>query len=183
MAQRQLFCFLLDMEAKRESSGHITGEEERMTHDEERVWLIRYLIAERPDHAGIRIPEDSQLQWRLLRSLMNIRPPKPAGDEFLAVQDRFLKEETRRKGITDIACLRPVSGNMYLWQGDITTLRCEAIVNAASSRLTGCYHPCHSCADNAIHTYAGVQLRLECATIIEKQGHEEGAGGAKITEG
>ena len=154
-----------------------------MTHDEERLWLIRYLLHEDPGYADMGIPDDAREQWRLLRALMNIRPAKPIGEDFLAVQDGFLKEETRRKGITDIDSLKPVTGNLYLWQGDITTLRCDAIVNAANSGMTGCYHPCHSCIDNAIHTYAGIQLRQECAKIIERQGHEEAAGEAKITEG
>ena len=154
-----------------------------MTFDEERAWLIGYLIDEDPDYAGTGIPEDSGEQWQLLRSLMNVRPARPIGDDFLLHQDRFLQEAARRKGITDIRSLEPVSGNLYLWQGDITALRCDAIVDAANSGLTGCYHPCHNCIDNLIHTYAGVQLRLECAGIMERQGHKEAAGQAKITHG
>ena len=154
-----------------------------MNHDEERVWLIRYLLDENPGYDGIRIPDDNDGQWHLLRSLMNVRPAEPIGDDFLSVQDGFLKEETRRKGITDISSLEPAEGNLYLWQGDITTLRCDAIVNAANSGMTGCYVPCHGCIDNAIHTYAGIQLRLECAEIMRRQGHEEETGSAKITKG
>ena len=154
-----------------------------MNHDEKRVWLIRYLLDENAEYKDIRIPYEADGQWRLLRSLMNIRPAGTICEDFLSVQDGFLQEETRRKGITDISSLEPDAGNLYLWQGDITTLRCDAIVNAANSGMTGCYVPCHGCIDNAIHTYAGIQLRLECAEIMRKQGHEEETGKAKITRG
>ena len=154
-----------------------------MTHDEERVWLIRYLLEERAEYKDIRIPSDARDQWRLLRSLMNVRPAESIGEDFLPVQDGFLQEETRRKGITDISSLEPIADNLYLWQGDVTTLRCDAIVNAANSGMTGCYVPCHGCIDNTIHTYAGIQLRLECSEIMRKQGHEEETGKAKITNG
>ncbi len=154
-----------------------------MTHDEMRLWLIRYLADENPLYGDLMIPDRSREQFLLLRSLMNVRHPAPIGEDFLSVQDAFLKEETRRKGITDIGSLSPAAGNIYLWQGDITTLRCDAIVNAANSGMTGCYVPCHSCIDNAIHTYAGVQLRLECAELMRRQGHEEETGCAKITGG
>lgn len=92
------------------------------------------------------------------------------------IQDAYLQEETARKGITDMADLTPVQGNLYLWQGDITTLRCGAIVNAANSQMLGCFWPCHGCIDNAIHTYAGVQLRAACAALMKKQGQEEETG-------
>ena len=105
------------------------------------------------------------------------------GKDFLSVQDEFLQEETRRKGITGISSLEPEEGSLYLWQGDITTLRCDAVVNAANSAMTGCYLPCHGCIDNAIHTYAGVQLRAECAELMRIQGHDEETGKAKITKG
>ena len=92
---------------------------------------------------------------------------------------------TREKGITDADSLTPcpVSSRIVLWQGDITTLRCDAIVNAANSQLLGCFQPCHSCIDNIIHTMSGVQLRLACHGIMQKQGHEEPTGQAKITPG
>ena len=153
-----------------------------MTHDEKRLWLISYLLDEYSDN-DTRIPDDGYGQWKLLRSLMNIRPARPISDEFLSIQDSFLQEEIRKKGVTDIASLSPIIDGLYLWQGDITTLRCDAIVNAANSGMTGCYHPCHGCIDNAIHTYAGMQLRLECDEIMKAQGHEEETGKAKITRG
>lgn len=88
---------------------------------------------------------------------------------------------TSEKGVTDIADLSPIENNIYLRQGDITTLKCGAIVNAANSGMTGCYSPCHNCIDNCIHTFAGVRLRLECDEIMRKQGFEEPTGQAKIT--
>ena len=130
---------------------------------------------------GAEIPAGEGEQKRLLRSLLNIRPPLPAGGDFLEVQDAYLREETRRKGITDIAELKPVQEGLYLWQRDIATLRCGAIVNAANARMLGCFAPCHGCIDNAIHTFAGVQLRLACAELMRRQEHEEETGGAKIT--
>ena len=107
--------------------------------------------------------------------------PKETSEEFLKIQDEYLQEESRRKGITDIADLQPVQNDIYLWQGDITTLKCGAIVNAANSQMLGCFQPCHGCIDNAIHTFAGVQLRRDCNDIMQKQGHNEPTGQAKIT--
>lgn len=107
--------------------------------------------------------------------------PMAASKEFLRVQDEYLREEIRLKGITDISALSPVATDTYLWRGDITTLRCDAIVNAANSQLLGCFCPNHGCIDNAIHTFSGVQLRRECYKIMAAQGEEETAGKAKIT--
>lgn len=107
--------------------------------------------------------------------------PLPVSDDFLAVQDGYLREETRQKGTTSLADLQSIEPDIYLWQGDITTLACDAIVNAANSEMLGCFCPCHGCIDNAIHTFAGVQLRLKCAEIMKKQGHKEETGKAKIT--
>lgn len=152
-----------------------------MTQTGRRVYLIQQLLKEQPRYEGIEIPEDEDGQKCLLRSLFNIRMPHPAGQEFLAVQDAYLQEEIQCKGITDFAALQPVQEGIYLWQGDITTLRCDAIVNAANSQMLGCFVPCHGCIDNAIHTFAGVQLRLACAELMRQQGHEEETGKAKIT--
>ncbi len=152
-----------------------------MTQTERRVYLIEELLKEQPGYEGMEIPEDEDGQKRLLRSLFNIRMPRSAGRDFLAVQDAYLQEETRRKGITDLADLQPVQEGIYLWKGDITALRCDAIVNAANSRMLGCFVPCHGCIDNAIHTFAGIQLRLACAELMQRQGREEETGKAKIT--
>ncbi len=152
-----------------------------MTQDERRIYLIRALLAEDPRYTGMEIPEDAEDRKQLLRALFNVRMPGPADPEFLEIQDAYLQEETRKKGITDAADLQPVRDSLCLWKGDITTLRCGAIVNAANSQMLGCFYPNHGCIDNAIHTYAGIQLRAACAEIMEKQGHEEETGGAKIT--
>ena len=117
----------------------------------------------------------------MLRALFNLRMPEAADKEFLLIQDTYLQEEIRRKGITDLADLKPAQQDLYLWKGDITTLKCDAIVNAANSQMLGCFLPCHGCIDNAIHTYAGVQLRQACARIMEQQDQEEETGKAKIT--
>lgn len=152
-----------------------------MTQKERRLYLIRELLKEQPQYRETEIPEDEDGQRRLLRSLFNVRMPRPAARAFIEVQDAYLREEIRRKGITELADLRQVQEGVYLWKGDITTLRCDAIVNAANSQMLGCFVPCHGCIDNAIHTFAGVQLRLACAELMRAQGHEEEAGGAKIT--
>lgn len=152
-----------------------------MTQSERRICLLRELLKEQPRYQEIQIPADKEEQRHLLRSLFNVRMPDPVSDDFLKIQDEYLQEETARKGITDIADLTPIQDNLYLWQGDITTLRCDGIVNAANSQMLGCFAPCHGCIDNAIHTFAGVQLRLACAELMEQQGHEEETGKAKIT--
>ena len=141
-------------------------------------YLIKFLCEER----GKEVPAFGVSEkGRLFRALVNMRMPKPAGKEFLQIQDEYLQEELRRKGITDIADLKPVATDIYLWQGDITTLKCDGIVNAANSQMLGCFCPNHGCIDNAIHTFAGVQLRLECARLMEAQGKAEPTGTAKIT--
>ena len=153
-----------------------------MTQTKRREYLIRYLLDEQLKYKDTEMPDDIQAQKRLLRSLMNVRSPKPISEEFLRVQDDYLQEELSQKHITSVSDLLPLEPGIYVWQGDITTLACDAIVNAANSGMTGCYYPCHGCIDNAIHSYAGVQLRLECDAIIKAQGHEEPTGTAKITE-
>lgn len=152
-----------------------------MNQSERRRYLISELLSERPKYANMQIPTNAQEQKKLLRSLFNIRMPEPVSEEFLKIQDEYLQEEISRKGITLLKDLTPEKDNLYLWQGDITTLQCDAIVNAANSQLLGCFCPCHGCIDNAIHTYAGVQLRLACAELMKQQGHEEETGKVKIT--
>ena len=144
-------------------------------------YLIEYLINENKRFGGITVPKSENEKFDLYRSLVNIRPAAPASAEYINAENHFLREIIAKKGITDFSDLEPIEGNIYLWQGDITTLKCDAIVNAANSGMTGCYQPCHNCIDNCIHTFAGVQLRLECAKIMEKQGYEEPTGQAKIT--
>ena len=152
-----------------------------MNQSETRQFLIRSLLKERPEYRDMGIPADINSQRQLLRGLMNIRAPRRADTAFLKMQDAYLQDETAAKGITDIADLTPIQPGLYLWQGDITTLKCDAIVNAANSGMTGCYIPNHRCIDNAIHTFAGVELRLACAELMEQQGYPEPTGQAKIT--
>ena len=153
-----------------------------MTQEERRKWLIRALIDEQPErYAGLGIPEDSWKQQRLLRALMNLRPPMPTTQEFLRVQDAYLQDELARRGVVDGDALDELRDGVCLWRGDITRLRCDAIVNAANSALLGCFCPNHSCIDNAIHTFAGVQLRLACDEIMQAQGYAEPTGTAKLT--
>ena len=153
-----------------------------MTQDERLDYLLHCLLAERKEYADIRMPDDLSEKRRLLRSLMNVRPPVPASAEFLAVQDAYLQESLSERGVTRLQDMRSAQPGLYLWQGDITTLAVDAIVNAANSQMLGCFVPCHGCIDNAIHTYAGVQLRLECAHVMAAQKEEEHTGGAKITK-
>lgn len=152
-----------------------------MNQSEKRLFLIRSLLKEKPEYRDLRIPAEPESQRQLLRGLMNIRAPQRIDAEFLKIQDAYLQGENATKGVTDVADLVPVQPGLYLWQGDITTLKCDAIVNAANSGMTGCYIPNHRCIDNAIHTYAGVELRLACAELMAKQGRPEPTGRAKIT--
>lgn len=153
-----------------------------MNQFERRRFLIDTLLEEQPEYKNrIRIPGAEKEQKKLLRSLMNIRWAAPITKEFEEIQDEYLKEENARRGIVRIEELTPVQDDLYIWQGDITRLHAGAIVNAANSGMTGCYQPCHSCIDNCIHTYAGIQLRNYCQKMMDEQGFEEPAGQAKIT--
>ncbi|MGN0613842.1 MAG: protein-ADP-ribose hydrolase [Porcipelethomonas sp.] len=149
--------------------------------NEKLLYLINYLLSEHSDMENVIIPDNEKEQFRLYRSLVNIRPAVQVDEEFLRVEDEFLTELTESKGITAIADLQPVENGIYLWKGDITTLKCGAIVNAANSGMTGCWQPCHSCIDNCIHTFAGVRLRYNCSKLMKAQGYEEPTGNAKIT--
>lgn len=150
-----------------------------MTQGEKRLYMIRYLL----DEGGYAqdIPADEASQRWLLRALMNVREPKPIGENFLAVQDEYLREHVREKGVVDVGTLTPVRDGLCVWRGDITRLNADAIVNAANSGMTGCYQPNHNCIDNCIHTMAGIQLRLRCAELMAEQGGPEPTGRARIT--
>ncbi len=152
-----------------------------MTQKERREFLIKYLIDENRTHSELSVPEDEKEQATLLRALMNVRSPMEIGDDFLKVQDEYLKERAKEKGIISLENLSEIKDNIYLWQGDITRLQADAIVNAANSGMTGCYRQNHNCIDNCIHTFSGVQLRLKCSEIMEAQGYDEPTGTAKIT--
>ena len=154
-----------------------------MTQTERLEYLITCLIKEQPEYEEISIPTEIEEKKRLLRSLMNVRPAVPISREFLRIQDEYLKNELTQQEITELNFLTSRKDNMYLWKGDITKLKVDAIVNAGNSALLGCFIPCHGCIDNAIHSNAGIQLRLECQKIMERQGKPEPTGKAKITKG
>ena len=154
-----------------------------MDQKERRTYLINSLIAEQERYNGMEIEKDEMGARRQLRSLMNVRMSAPISKEFEEIQDAYLKEINADRGIVYLSDLEEINDGIYLWQGDITRLATDGIVNAANSGMTGCYQPCHNCIDNCIHTYAGVQLRNYCQDLMDKQGYEEPTGRAKITPG
>ena len=156
-----------------------------MTHEEQRLWLIQQLLNERNDTAGVKIPEDAQGQKDLLRGLMNIRMPDPIDEEFLKIQDEYLKEENLADGVITIEDLTPLKADdrLYIWQGDMSRLGVDAVTLPANSGFTGCYQWLHSCLDNILGSKAGIELRLYTNDIITRQGYPEPAGQAKITPG
>lgn len=156
--------------------------EDSVTQTERLDFLIKYLINENKELRSIEIPAQDRARKRLLRSLMNIRLPKTVSREFLEVQDAYLQMECIQKGVISLSDISMAGPGIYLWQGDITRLAVDAVVNAANSAMLGCFVPCHECVDNAIHSAAGVELRLECSRIMEKQKTEEPVGKAKITK-
>lgn len=170
-----------------------------MIREERLDSLIRYLKNENDGYASIREPINYDEKRRLLRSLMNVRWPGEASEEFMTGQDEFLTEEAEEKGIVDYEDI-PVIGDIYtcigiknmdrisLWRGDITRLRADAIVNAANSQMLGCFVPCHGCIDNAIHSAAGLRLREACSRYMddrrrEDPDYEEPTGRAVLTPG
>lgn len=160
-----------------------------MTQEERLDYLIRYLCEESVQYRGLRVEKAERRAT--LRSLMNIRMPGPVSQKFLEIQDAFLQQEAAEKGIVNVETIPSVresygtigknSGRIFLWQGDITRLSADAIVNAANSQMLGCFVPCHGCIDNAIHSAAGLELREECSEIMKRQGHETKTGEAVIT--
>lgn len=140
--------------------------------------LLTYFIGESADYRYLEIPERRGERRNLLRSLMNVRMPLPLPEEIRETQDAYLREDTEEKGIVDGNALRPVSETLgsektaakqlVLWQGDITRLAVDAIVNAANSEMLGCFIPMHSCIDNCIHTVAGVELRADCKRQMDR---------------
>lgn len=153
-----------------------------MTQEERSVRLIQALLSEQPErYRGLSVPAEPEARRRLLRALFNVREPMPAAPELLRLQDAYLQTELARKVVTDGDALPELAPGLCLWRGDITTLECDAIVNAANSALLGCFCPNHGCIDNAIHTFAGMQLRLACKALMDAQRHEEPAGAAKLT--
>ncbi len=158
-----------------------------MKRTEQIQYLTDLLLEEMPEYRreARRVPQDEENQRYLLRCLMNVREPRMLSDRFIQAQDELLRQEREEKGVVHTAELPPAPSDkrLVLWQGDITRLDTDAIVNAANSQLLGCFRPGHNCIDNVIHSAAGLQLREECAAIMRRQGHEEPTGQAKITKG
>lgn len=154
-----------------------------MDAKERRNYMIQELLAENVQYQNIVIPKDTQGQKDLLRALMNVRPPRPISQDFLDVQDEYLSAERDMEGVVDVYSLPALRRDerLVLWQGDITTLNADAIVNAANSGMRGCFRALHSCIDNIIHSKSGIQLRLYCNEMMNQQGYEEPTGQAKIT--
>ncbi|TXJ31557.1 protein-ADP-ribose hydrolase [Brachyspira aalborgi] len=147
---------------------------------EKLLYLINYLAKESKINIG-ELPSNEIELKNLFRSLMNMRQPNDISENYLKIEDKFLKEEFDKKLITNIENLKPMKNNLYIWKGDITTLKIDAIVNAANSAMLGCFYPMHKCIDNAIHSAAGTRLRLFCRDIINKSGGYLETGDAKIT--
>jgi O-acetyl-ADP-ribose deacetylase (regulator of RNase III) len=147
--------------------------------------LLNYLIEENPTYSKLIVPSDLKGKRQLMRSLMNLRPPALFSEHLLEAQDEELQKQLHEKGIVELnqVIVSTIDKRIGLWQGDITRLKADGIVNAANSQMLGCFVPMHSCIDNAIHSAAGIQLRLECNEIMNTQSHPESTGCAKITAG
>lgn len=147
--------------------------------------LIKLLASENPEVGRIALPGTKDECRNLLRALMNVRPPLPASMELLELQDAELRAQLEEKGVVSVSDTESVAHDplLRLWQGDITRLSVDAIVNAANCKMLGCFVPLHRCIDNAIHSAAGIQLRGACDEIMRRQGHDEPTGSAKITAG
>ena len=154
-----------------------------MNQKERREYLIQSLISEQTRYLGMKIEQEEENARMQLRSLMNIRLAAPISEQFAKIQDAYLQEINADRGVVALSELEEAEPGIYLWQGDITRLNVDGIVNAANSGMTGCYQPCHNCIDNCIHTYAGIQLRNYCQQMMDEQGYEEPTGQAKITPG
>ncbi len=154
-----------------------------MTKQEMVAYLLKYLIDETPQFDNLEIPKDLFEQEKVLHALFNTRPPMSVSANFLDMQNQYLQLKKAEKVVVPLSHLIPQEKDscLYIWQGDITRLGVDAIVNAANKKMLGCFQPLHVCVDNAIHTYAGVQLRLDCYKLLQEQGRDEPFGSAKIT--
>ena len=141
--------------------------------------IIMYLMAD--EHVSQQIPSSLEERQRMMRALMNAWEPRPIAEDFLMKQDVELQMQREDKGVVEISDITPQTSDILLWQGDITRLKVEAIVNAANAQALGCWAPLHNCIDNCIHSAAGIQLRKECADKM--QGRLLATGDAFITQG
>ncbi len=138
-----------------------------MTQDERLNFLVEEFKADSEEYKELSVPADSEGKRRILRSLMNIRMPKDLPSGVLKIQDDYLKERAKEKGIVKLSDIPVATEGISVWQGDITRLQVDAIVNAANSQMLGCFVPMHTCIDNCIHSFAGVELRAECNRKME----------------
>ena len=142
-----------------------------MTQNERLDYLVEEFKTDSVRYKDLTTPSDTEGKRQLLRSLMNIRMPKEMPEEVLKVQDEYLSGRVQEKGVvrlSDIPAIKDSNNILSIWQGDITRLKVDAIVNAANSQMLGCFVPMHTCIDNCIHTFAGVQLRAECSRQMKK---------------
>ena len=140
----------------------------QMTQEERLDYLVEAFKADSDQYGQLATPPDQSGKRQVLRSLMNIRMPKELPEEVLRVQDEYLTERAEEKGIVTLSDIPVIGEHISIWQGDITRLACDAIVNAANSQMLGCFVPMHTCIDNCIHTFAGVQLREACSRQMHK---------------
>ena len=154
-----------------------------MTQDERLEFFFSFLLKENPEYDALRVPKSAKGKKEFLRSLMNVRTPAPVSEEFLKIQDAYLQEDMAERGIVTLQELTPVAPGLYLRRGDIVQLAVDAIVDAADKELLGCFTPCHDCVDNAVHSAAGVQLRLECALLAGSLGGEVPPAQPELTHG
>ena len=140
----------------------------KMTQDQRLDYLVEAFKADSGEYRDLRTPADREGKRRILRSLMNIRMPKAMPDAVLEAQNEYLVERAKEKGIVRLPEIPIIRDGLSIWQGDITRLAVDAIVNAANSQMLGCFIPMHTCIDNCIHSFAGIQLRLACARQMEQ---------------
>lgn len=149
---------------------------EKKTQEQRLDYLVEEFKADSDEYKDLQVPGDTEGKQRILRSLMNIRMPRKLSDDVLAVQDEYLTSRANEKGIVHLSDIPVFRDGLSIWQGDITRLAVDAIVNAANSQMLGCFVPMHTCIDNCIHTFAGVQLRAECSRqmnqLREKYGRD-----------
>ena len=141
---------------------------EKTRKEQQLDFLVKAFQADSDEYKNLQVPDDTEGKQRILRSLMNIRMPKKMPDEVLIVQDEYLTGRAEEKGIVKLSDIPVIRDGLSIWQGDITRLAADAIVNAANSQMLGCFVPMHNCIDNCIHTFAGVQLRAECSRHMEQ---------------
>ena len=149
-----------------------------MTQNERLNYLVEAFKADSGEYRNLAVPDNKEEKRRVLRSLMNIRMPGELDTETLSVQDEYLQARAEEKGVVTLQDIPPVNSDprLSLWQGDITRLAVDAIVNAANAGMLGCFVPMHTCIDNCIHTFAGVQLRSECDRKMRELKKKHGPG-------